>query len=122
MHIKIIGSNMKIFYDEFKKASSLKNIINYWDIEQVQTLNNDNIIKYFNYLKSILDNDITKNLREVLILKFNNLFDPEVNIFLDKMNQLYKNNYMILVLLLIVNNSKKKLIINTNKYEYIDPR
>ena len=33
MHIKTMGSNMRIFYDEFKKSNYLRNIIKYWDID-----------------------------------------------------------------------------------------
>ena len=124
MHIKTMGSNMQIFYDEFKKSNYLRNIIKYWDIDKLQTLNDVNLNKYFDYLQDIKDKDEDKeqNLREVLILKLNNVFDPIVNILLDKMNQLSETYYMPLVLLLTVNNSNQQLIIDTEIYENIDPR
>ena len=90
----------------------------------MQTLNDVNLNKYFDYLQDIKDKDEDKeqNLREVLILKLNNVFDPIVNILLDKMNQLSETYYMPLVLILTVNNSNQQLIIDTEKYENIDPK
>ena len=124
MHIKTMGSNMQIFYDEFKKSNYLRNIIKYWDIDKLQTLNVINLNKYFDYLQHIKDKDEDKeqNIREVLILKLNNVFDPIVNILFDQMNKLSETYYMPLVLLLTVNNWNQQLIIDTENYENIDPR
>jgi GTP-binding protein EngB required for normal cell division len=128
MHIKIIGSNMNKFYDELKKSTFLRNIINYWDIDNLETLNYENLQCYFNYLKEINLKDEEKfennaiNLKEVLILKVNNIFDPEVNVLIEEIDQLSQTYCMPLVLLLTVNNSDQKLVIDTDKYDYIDPR
>jgi uncharacterized protein YutE (UPF0331/DUF86 family) len=44
---------MNKFYDELKKSTFLRNIINYWDIDKLETLNNENLHHYFDYLKKI---------------------------------------------------------------------
>ena len=122
MHIKLIGSNIQKFYAEFKKSNFLRNIIKFWDIDKLEdSTNEDQLNKYFDYLNEIKDNrqgeeNKADNLREVLILKLNNISDPEVNnILLLKMNELSETHYMPLVLLLIVNKSNQKLIVDTEK-------
>ena len=124
MHIKIIGSNMQKFYEEIKNSIYLRNIVKYWEIDQLEDLNIKSLNNYFDYLneKKENDEDKTKNLRELLILKLNNIFDSEVNILLDKMNQLSETYYFPLVLLLTVNNSNEKIIVDHEKFENIDPR
>ena len=128
MHIKLIGSNIEKFYAEFKKSIFLRNIIKFWDIDKLEdSAILDQLNKYFDYLNEIKNNmkveeDKSDNLREVLILKLNNIFDPEVNILLTKMNELSETHYMPLVLLLTVNKANQKLIIDTEKYDNIDPR
>ena len=124
MHIKIMGTKMQKFYDNFKKSTFLRNIIKYWDIDKLEILNEENLCQYFDYLEKIKINDDNKtiNLREVLILKINNIFEPEVNILLGKINNLSQTYYMPLVLLLTVNNSNQKLKIDTEEYDNIDPR
>ena len=39
MHIKIIGSNMQKFYEEIKNSIYMRNIIKYWEIDQLENLN-----------------------------------------------------------------------------------
>ena len=73
MHIKIIGSNMEKFYDELNKSIFLANIIKYWHIDQLENSNlNSQLNEYFDYLKKRIE-DQEYILREVLILKINNL-------------------------------------------------
>lgn len=73
MHIKIIGSNMEKFYDELNKSDFLANIIKYWYIEPLENSNlNSQLNEYFDYLKEKIK-DREYILREVLILKINNL-------------------------------------------------
>ena len=124
MHIKIIGSNMEKFYDELNKSIFLANIIKYWHIEQLENSNlNSQLNEYFDYLKKIIE-DLKYTLREVLILKINNLFDPEVNLLLKRLNEfnIHYTPDMPLVLLLTLNNSDKKFIIDIKKFKNIDPR
>ena len=120
MHIKIIGSNMSKFYDELRKSTFLRNIINYWAIDELKTLNKENLEQYFDYLNKEKENQ-TINLKEVLIIKLNNISDPEINILLDKINELSQSYYMPLVLLLTID-SPQKLEIDTDEYDDIDPR
>ena len=58
----------------------------------------------------------------MLILKTNNLLDPEVKIIIERMDELSEKQYMPLILLLTIEDTQKKLDINTEKYEQIDPR
>ena len=119
MHIKIIGSNMNKFYNELRKSSFLRNIINYWAIDELKTLNEENLNQYFDYLNKEKEKE-TINLREVLIIKLNN-FDSEVKILLDNINPLSQTYYMPLVLIL-TEDSHQKLEIDTDEYDDIDPR
>ena len=119
MHIKIIGSNMNKFYNELRKSSFLRNIINYWAIDELKTLNEENLNQYFDYLNKEKEKK-TINLREVLIIKLNN-FDSEVKILLDNINPLSQTYYMPLVLIL-TEDSHQKLEIDTDEYDDIDPR
>ena len=50
------------------------------------------------------------------------LFDPEVNLLLEKMDKFNRTQNMPLVLLLTVNSSDKKCIIDTEEFVNIDPR
>ena len=116
---------MEKFYDELKKSNNLANIIKFWDIDKLEDSNvNEQLNKYFYHLNKIIleDKRKTKDLREVLILKINNIFDPEFSILLTKMDELYESGYMLLVLLLTENNSKEKLVIDTEKFKNIDER
>ena len=114
---------MEKFYNELRKSNNLANIIKFWDIDKLEDSNvNEQLNKYFNHLNEIILEGEPEDLREVLILKINNIFDPEFSILLTKMDELYESHYMPLVLLLTVNNSKEKLVIDTKKFENIDPR
>ena len=62
------------------------------------------------------------SLRECLILKLNNVFDPELNYIFEKMNKLSSKQFMPLVLILTSKNSNKKISIDIKKYDQIDPR
>ena len=54
------------------------------------------------------ENNSNKNIREVLILKENNILNPEVNLVIELMNKLDEVQYMPLVLLLYVEECEKK--------------
>ena len=68
------------------------------------------------------ENNNNKNIREVLILKANNILDPEVNLVIELINKLDEVQYMPLILLLYVEECEKKIEVDTNKYQRIDPR
>ena len=125
MHVKCIGRNIQAFYDEFRKSNTLKKIIKYWDIDPLQKIDGTTQINnYFDILKNYKDdiNNKDRNIRECLVLKINNTFVPEIDILLDRMNQLSERHYMPLVLILVERLSKKIININIEKYEQIDPR
>ena len=125
MHIKFIGRKMQRFYDEFKKSDTLKNIIKLWDIDPLQNLSIDKQINnYFDILEKYKadENNKDKNIRECLVLKVNNIFDPEVNIIINRMNNLSERHYMPLVLILSVEFLYIKINIDREKYDQIDPR
>ena len=125
MHIKIIGSNMEKFYDEFNNSIYLRNIIKFWTIDKLKKSDiRKQLNEYFDYLEGIVDNEENKdiNLREVLILKVNNVFEPVINILLERMNELSETHNMPLVLLLTIENSRQKLEIDEEKYQDIDQR
>ena len=85
MHIKVIGLNMEKFYDLLKSSFSLKNIIKYWDIDLLKKKNiTKQINTYFDELLNEMEeeNYIEDNIRESLIIKVNNLNDPEVNLII----------------------------------------
>ena len=110
MHIKIIGSNMEKFYNEFNKSIYLRNIIKFWTIDKLKKSDIRNQLnEYFDYLEGIIDNEENKdiNLREVLILKVNNVFEPVINILLERMNKLSETHNMPLILLLTIENSRQ---------------
>ena len=91
MHIKIIGSNMEKFYNEFNNSIYLRNIIKFWTIDKLKKSDiRKQLNEYFDYLEDIIDNEENKdiNLREVIILKVNNVFEPVINILLERMNKL----------------------------------
>ena len=125
MHIKMIGKDIEGFYKGIEESISLKNIKKLWNFEPIQkeATNINQLNEYFDRLKKIKDDeDKTQDLKELLILKINNLLDPEVKIIIEKMNDLSEKQYMPLILLLTIENTQKKLDINTEEYEQIDPR
>ena len=123
MNVRLIGSNMENFQNKIFQ-SSLKNIIKFWKIEYLSNCNiGKQIDCYFRKLKNLKENknNYTLNERETLILKVNNIFDPEVNIIIEKINELCGKQYKPLVLIL-VNNLNFNLNTDLEKYDEIDPR
>ena len=125
MHLRFIGLNMEKFYNNFKNSYTLKNIIKYWEIDPLQKSDSSRQINaYFDYLQTIKDDQDNKDktLRECLIIKVNNTFDPEVNFIVERMNDLSSSQYMPLILILTTENHKKEIVIDRKKYDQIDPR
>ena len=125
MHIKMIGKDIEGFNKGINEAISLKNIIKLWNFDPIQkeATNTNQLNEYFDRLKKIKeDEDKTQDLKELLILKINNLLDPEVKIIIERMDELSEKQYMPLVLLLTIEDTQKKLDINSEEYEQIDPR
>ena len=125
MHLKFIGLNIQKFYNNLKNTPSLHDIIKLWEIEPLENINSlDQINSYFNFLEEKRNDDNNKDLslRECLIIKLNNVFDPEMNYIYEKMNKLSSKQFMPLVLILTKEISNKEIVIDTEKYEDIDPR
>jgi len=125
MNIKMIGKDIEGFYKRIKESISLKNILKLWNFEPIQkeATNTNQLNEYFDKLKKIKeDEDKTQDIKELLILKINNLLDPEVKIIIERMDELSEKQYMPLILLLTIEDTQKKLDIDTEIYEQIDPR
>ena len=125
MNIKMIGKDIEGFYKAIRESISLKNILKLWNFEPIQkeATNTNQLNEYFDKLKKIKeDEDKTQDIKELLILKINNLLDPEVKIIIKRMDELSEKQYMPLILLLTIEDTKKKLDIDTEVYEQIDPR
>ena len=124
MHLQFIGLN-KHFYNNFKNSSTLHDIIKCWKIDFLENKDSQKQIDaYFDILKT-KDNDVNNkdlSLKESLIIKVNNIYDPEINYILGKMNELSSKQFMPLVLILQSENSNKKISIDFKEYDQIDPR
>ena len=125
MHLKFIGLNIQDFYNNFKNSPTLHEIIKLWKIDSLEDKDLlGQINEYFDFLQK-KRNDQNNNdlsLRECLVIKMNNEFDPLINCIFEKMNDLSLKQFMPLVLILTSENSNKELTIDTNKYNQIDPR
>ena len=125
MHLRFIGQNMNRFYRLFKNSVILHDIIKFWEIDSLQNTDSSRQINsYFDFLqnKKADENNKDITLRECLVVKVNNTFDPEVNCILEKTNELSSKQYMPLVLILTSEISNNEIVIDTEKYDQIDPR
>ena len=123
MHLRFIGLNMERFYKNFKNSTTLQNIIKFWKIDSLKNTElSKQINEYFDNLQNIIENNEDINIRECLIIKVNNTYDPEINSIIEKMDELSSLQFMPLVLILTSENSNKKIVIDTEKYDEIDPR
>lgn len=123
MNVEIIGTNMEKFKNPISKAKSKYNIQNYWTFYYYANKNVDEQIKlYFDKLQGIRNReDHTINLNECLLVKIDNIFDPEVYLILDNINRLGEIQNIPLVLFLVSNTDNMQLVID-KKYRRIDPR
>ena len=126
MNIQLIGTGLTNYKNIISKKKSKYSIKNYWTFQYDQHSDvNSQINKYFDKLQQIKNGgDKTICLKETLIIKINNIYDPEFNLIIEKTNSLGQIQYMPLILVLLVNGYSKnmKLSINTQKYKRIDPR
>ena len=124
-HLKFIGLNIQKFYNNFKNSLTLHEIIKLWDIDSLEDTDIlEQINEYFDFLQNKRKDEDNKDLclRECLIIKMNNIFDPLINFIFEKMNELSLKQFMPLVLILTSEYIDKELTIDTNKYDQIDPR
>ena len=126
MSVQLIGKNLKSFKESISKCKYQYSIQNYWTFQYEGDLDvKTQIERYFAKLKEIKKSeDKTINLRECLLVKIKNIFDPEVTLIIEEVNSLGQIQYMPLVLFLLENNYSQntRLSINTQKYKRVDPR
>ena len=122
MNVEFIGTNMENFKNAISRPKSKYSIQNYWTFHYSNKSVDEQIKQYFTKLQNIKNGeDQTFNLKESLLVKINNIFDPEVNLILDNINRLGETQYMPLVLFLLSNTNNMQLTID-KKYKRIDPR
>ena len=126
MNIELIGKNLTLFKDAISSQKSNNSIKKYWKFHYDKNKDvNEQINTYFDKLQSIKKgNDKTINLRECVLIRIKNIFDPEVNLIVDKVNSLGQTQYMPIVLFLLENNYSNgiRLSIDSRKYKRIDLR
>ena len=126
MNIELIGENLKNFKDAISKAKNNNSIQKFWKFNYENSLDvHKQINKYFDKLKNFKDKcDKAFSLKECLLVKIKNLFDPEVTLIIEKINALGQIQYMPIVLFLLENNfsSESKLPIDEKKYYNVEPR
>ena len=126
MNVTLIGGNLENFKNRISKAKSKYSIQNFWKFyyEKDKTVE-EQINSYFNKLQQIRNGeDQTINLKECLLVKLENIFDPELNLIQDKVNRLGEVQYMPLVLFLLKNNYSNDIDfkIDEVKYKRLDHR
>lgn len=126
MNIELIGENLKNFKDAISKAKHNNSIQKFWEFNYENDLDiHKQINKYFDKLQNFKSNsDKAISLKECLLVKIKNLFDPEVTLIIEKINALEQIQYMPIVLFLLENNfsSECKLPIDEKKYSNVEPR
>ena len=126
MNVTLIGGNLENFKNRISRAKSKYSIQNFWKFyyEKDKTVE-EQINSYFNKLQQIRNGeDQTINLKECLLVKLENIFDPELNLIQDKVNRLGEVQYMPLVLFLLKNNYSNDIVfkIDEVKYKRLDHR
>ena len=98
MNVEFIGTNLEKFKQAISEPKSKYSIQNYWTFHYVNINVNEQIKQYFDKLQKIRNGeDQTINLKESLLVKINNIFDPDVYLILDNINRLVEAQYMPLV-------------------------
>ena len=128
MNVYLIGTNLFSFYDiikNFKKENC--SIKKHWKFSyEFKNENTKEIIdKYFQKLNDNMNSvDTTIKVKETLIIKVKNIFDPEVSFIIQKTNQLEETKFMPLILFLVENYDEHNQTINYDRENniYIDPR
>lgn len=126
MNVTLIGDNLENFKNRISTKKSKYSIQNFWKFyyEKDKSVE-EQINSYFNKLQQIRNGeDQTINLKECLLVKLENIFDPELNLIQDKVNRLGEVQYMPLVLFLLKNNYSNDIPfkIDEVKYKRLDHR
>ena len=126
MNIQLIGQGLTKYLESISKAKNKNSIQNFWKFNYQNNLDtHTQINNYFEKLQEIKKGlDKTISLKECLLVRIKNLFDPEVNLIIEKVNSLGQIQYMPIVLFLLENNFSTNInfSIDTSKYKRIDPR
>ncbi len=113
MNIELIGKDLGNFLENISKARTKYSIQNYWKFNYVNRDIKEIINEYFNKLLEISKGENkTIEFKECLLVKVENITDPEVDLIIGYMDRLREVHYMPLVLLMAVNyaeNSQLKL-------------
>ena len=117
---------MTNFKNSLSKAKNKNSIQNSWKFFYDKDLDVYNQInKYFDKLLQFKKGkDKTICLKECLLVRIKNIFDPETNLIIEKVNSLGQIQYMPIVLFLLENNfsTNIKLSIDEKKYKRVEPR
>ena len=126
MNNQLIGENLTNFKNSLSKAKNKNSIQNSWKFFYDKDLDVYNqIYKYFDKLLQFKKGkDKTICLKECLLVRIKNIFDPETNLIIEKVNSLGQIQYMPIVLFLLENNfsTNIKLSIDEKKYKRVEPR
>ena len=126
MHIQLVGEGLSKFLQSISNAKKKNSIQNYWKFNYEKNLDiYSQINSYFEKLKQIKNGlDKTICLKECLLVRIKNIFDPEVNLIIEKVNSLGQIQYMPIVLFLLENNFSTdiKFSIDEKKYKRVEPR
>jgi GTP-binding protein EngB required for normal cell division len=126
MNIQLIGENLTNFKNSLSNAKNKNSIQNSWKFFYDKDLDVYNQInKYFDKLLQFKKGkDKTICLKECLLVRIKNIFDPETNLIIEKVNSLGQIQYMPIVLFLLENNfsTNIKLSIDEKKYKRVEPR
>ena len=126
MKIQLIGKNLKKYKDSISLPKNNNSIQNYWEFNYDDNLDvHSQINKYFDKLQQIKKaGNKTICLKECLLVRIKNIFDPEVALIIEKVNALGQIQYMPIVLFLLENNfsTNIKLSLDEKVYKRIEPR
>ena len=126
MNIQLIGENLKNYKDSISETKNKNSIQNFWKFNYDDNLDvHSQINKYFDKLQQIKSSsDKTICLKECLLVRIQNIFDPQVALIISKVNALGQIQYMPIVLFLLENNfsTNIKLSLDEKVYKRIEPR
>ena len=126
MNIQLIGENLKNYKDSISETKNKNSIQNFWKFNYDDNLDvHSQINKYFDKLQQIKSSsDKTICLKECLLVRIQNIFDPQVALIISKVNALGQIQYMPIVLFLLENNFSTdiKFSIDEKKYKRVEPR
>ena len=128
MNIQLIGENLSNYLNSISEAKNKNSIQNCWKFNYDNNLGVDaQINKYFDKLqqiKQIIKKDKTISLKECLLVRIKEIFDPIVTSIISKVNELGQTQYMPIVLFLLENDfsTNMNFSIDEKKYKRIEPR